>query len=619
MNLHFLNFQKRELLFVLVLAVVLSFAVFGNGIFNDFTFDDVAVIQNRGDLKDSSNFFNLFVSPYHLLAKLGLFRPFTMASYAINHYINDAILSASATSFQQAAGFRVVNIIIHALNSFLLFWLVNYLFKNRFLSYATFLLFLVHPIHTEAVTSLVGRAELLAFFWSLAAIYFFIKKDSLLSSVSFLFALLSKEVALMVLPIIFYVDWGIIKNKFFSTINKTFVFAPAILIYSILRYKALGAYFFGDVSMTIVGNHLKFLPLKERILTAFKVLYMYLERLIWPVHLSADYSYSTILPVSSFADPTFLAGAGFFVFLLWLLVSELMRQRSVAEGFGGVRSIGVFGALAFLAPYLIISNLIKPVGTIMGERLMYFPSFGFLLLFSGLLFKLSEKVNKKFVYAFLALIMIFFSFRTVIRNRDWYDARTLFTVTLKEAPNSLIARMAMAAVHVKYDEWDDARKQLDIARSIYEDNSRVQNLWGIIADHEGNQKLAEEKYLRSLELNADAVNAQINLAELYAKQGRLDEAGAMFKKVIEFYPVTEYVVRYAYTQIALNNPEEAINAVSYYLGDDLNHPDISALAGTAYFTKGDYKTALFYLKRAMELGNTVPEVQKMIQISEENL
>ena len=145
---HFI--KNNEFVFVLLVAVILSFAVFGNGIFNDFTFDDVSVVQNRGDLKDPSNFFNLFVSPYHHLKKIGLFRPFTMASYAINHYVNDIILPDSATSFQQAAGFRVVNIIIHALNSFLVFWLVNYLFKNRFLSYATFLLFLVHPIHTEA-------------------------------------------------------------------------------------------------------------------------------------------------------------------------------------------------------------------------------------------------------------------------------------------------------------------------------------------------------------------------------------------------------------------------------------------------------------------------------------
>ena len=601
-------FDKKELLAVLIISFSLSFLVFGNGIFGDFVFDDVAVVQNRGDLKDPSNFFNLFVSPYHLLAKLGLFRPFTMASYAVNHYVNDSILSASASSFQQAAGFHIVNIIIHALNSFLVFWLINYLFKNRFLSYATFFLFLVHPIHTEAVTSIVGRAELLAFFWSLVAIYFFIKKDSLLSAVSFLFALLSKEVALMALPIIFYIDWVLMKNRFFQTVNRTFIFAPVIFVYSILRYKALGAYFFGDVTMTIVGNLLIFLPFKERILTAFKVLYMYLERLIWPMRLSADYSYNTILPVSSFMDLTFLVGAGFFVFLLLLLV---FRKTS--------GSAPAFGALVFLSPYIIISNLIKPVGTIMGERLMYFPSFGFLILFSYLLFKLAEKTGKKLVYAVLVLIIVFFSIRTIIRNRDWRDARTLFTATLEESPESLIARMAMAAVHVQYDEWDEAKEQLNIALGIYEDNSRVQNLWGIIADHEGDQKLAEERYLRSLKLNSDAVNAQINLAELYAKQGRLEEAGAMFKKVIEFYPVTEYVVRYVYTQIALNNLEEAISAVDYYLGDDLNHPDISALAGTAYFVKGDYKMALFFLKRAVELGNTALEIKEMIKLSEENL
>ena len=600
--------KNNQTIAILILSIILSFAVFGNGIFGDFVFDDVAVVQNRGDLKDPSNFLNLFVSPYHLLPKLGLFRPFTMASYAINHYINGLILPDSASSFQQAAGFRIVNIIIHALNSFLVFWLVDHLFKNRFLSYATFLLFLVHPIHTEAVTSIVGRAELLAFFWSLAAIYFFIKKDALLSSISFLFALFSKEIALMALPIIFYTDWRGSGTFLVRTERDLTAFFSVFFVYSALRYKALGAYFFGDVTMTIVGNLLNFLPLKERILTAFKVLYMYLERTVWPIHLSADYSYNTILPVSSFLNITFIVGAGFLVLLLWFLFSGKTNRTAAA-----------FGALVFLSPYIMISNLIKPVGTIMGERLMHFPSFGFLLLFSYFLLKLSEKTGRKLVYIILTLIIIFFSVRTIIRNRDWRDARTLFTATLEESPNSIIARMAMAAVHVKYDEWEDAKKQLNIALGIYEDNSRVQNLWGIIADHEGDQKSAEERYVRSLELNPDAVNAQINLAELYAKQGRLEEAGIMFKKVIEFYPVTEYVVRYAYTQIALNNPEEAISAVDYYLGDDLDHPDISALAGTAYFVKGDYKMALFFLERAVKLGNTTSEIKEMLRISEENL
>src|SRR3989338_2914856 len=159
---------------IFLLSFVLSFLIFGNGISGDFVFDDVTVVQNRPDVKDIDNFFNLFISPYHQnMPKTGLYRPFTMASYAVNYYVDSS-----------PVGFRILNIIIHALNSFLVFCLVNYLFKNKFLSYSTFLLFLTHPIHTEAVTSIVGRAELWAFFWSLITIYFFIKKSTLLSLIS---------------------------------------------------------------------------------------------------------------------------------------------------------------------------------------------------------------------------------------------------------------------------------------------------------------------------------------------------------------------------------------------------------------------------------------------------
>jgi len=590
-----INFHKKhELAWIFLFSVVLSFTFFGNGISGDFVFDDVTVIQNRGDLKNPDNFFNLLVSPYHQnQPKTGLYRPFTMASYAVNHYISGS-----------PAGFHIVNIIIHALNSFLVFWLVNYLFKNKFLSYATFLLFLFHPIHTEAVTSIVGRAELWAFFWSLVAIYFFIKKNAWLSSASFLFALFSKEIALMALPIIFYISWISLKNGFLTTVRRTFVFAPAILVYAALRYKALGAYFLGDAATTIVTNPLKFVSFTERVLTAFKVLYLYAEKLIWPVRLSADYSYNSLSVISNPLNPFFLLGIGFLGLLLFFLFSN-----KTALG---------FGSILFLAPYLMISNLVIPVGTIMGERLMYFPSFGFVLLTSYCLFKFADKIGRKSAYAFLILMAVFYSVRTIIRNNDWRDAKTLFSATVNVSPNSLITRAALAAVYIKTDEWDKAKEQLNIALSIHENNSRVQNLLGIVADHDGKYGLAEEKYLRSLELNPNAVNAQINLAELYAKQGRLQEAGVYFKKVIDFYPVTEYVIRYAYTQIALNNPDEAINTVGYYLGDDLNHPDISALAGTAYFVKGDYKMALFYLKRAVELGNTAPEIIEMLQISKRN-
>lgn len=619
----------NQLKYILLLSLILSFVIFGNGIFGDFVFDDVTVVQNRGDLTNPSNFFNLFIAPYNQnMPKTGLYRPLTMASYAINHYIDGT-----------PAGFHVVNIIIHALNSFLVFWLVGYFFKNKFLAFSSFLLFLTHPIHTEAVTSIVGRAELLMFFFGIASIYFFVNKNKTLSATSFFLALLSKESALMVLPVFLYInvvlldpvrDRGALRalavsfgmdKKIMDSVKNLLFFSLPIGLYSLLRYKALGIYFFGDVTTTIVENPLKFASFSERIATAFKVLYVYVEKLTWPVHLSADYSFNAIKIISNpFASIESAIGILIFALLIVLIVFYKKVGKEIS-----------FGAVLFLFPYLMISNLIKPIGTIMGERLIYLPSLGFAIIAAFILIKVSEykpphqpfwcggkKWGTKTIYGLLAVILIFYGARTVIRNKDWHDSRTLFYATVKESPDSLITRTALAGVHIRADEWDLAREQLKIAASIYEDNSRLQNLLGVVTDHEGNYSLAEERYKKSLELNPDAINSYINLGELYLKQGRLGEAGDSFLKVIDFYSTTEYIIRYSYIQIALNKPDKALDMVNKYFGFGLNDPNLNTLIGTAYFVKNDYRQALIYLKKARESGNKAPEVEEMIRIAEDN-
>lgn len=603
---------KNRILIVLALSLVSSFVIYGNGISGEFVFDDVTVVQNRGDLKNPDNFWNLFVSPYHQnMPKTGLYRPLTMVSYALNHFI----FGSSPTSF------HVINIIIHALNSFLVFWLINYLFKSKPLAFLSFLLFLLHPIHTEAVTSIVGRAELWAFLWSMLAVCFWFKERRILAATYFLLALTSKESALTILPIIFFTELFLFKKKIYGIAKKFLYFVAPLTIYSGLRYLALGRYFLGDVTTTIIENPLRFMPLQERVLTAFKVLYMYLERLIWPVHLSADYSYNTILPVSSFVDPAFITGAGFFGVLLWVLVSKRTGNRSVAEGFGGARPIYMFSSLIFLFPYLMVSNLIFPVGTIMGERLMYFPSLGFVIVLAFGLVKLVEKGGwfKKIGHLIIIVLVCFYGVRTFVRNRDWQNHRTLFFAALKESPNSQITRNALAGVYIRSNEWDKAKEQLGISRSIHEDNALLQNLFGVVADHEGNYALAEEKYKRSLELNPDTTVSDINLAELYLRQGRFEEAGHYFLKVINFYATAEHILKYAYIQITIGNPDGALEIIDKYFGSRPLNVDTAAVIGTAYFVKGNYEKANLFLIKSKELGNKMPEIEKMISISQEKL
>src|SRR3989344_3741786 len=364
----------KQLKLVFLFSVALSFLIFGNGISGEFVFDDATVVQNRPDIKDAGNFFNLFISPYHQnTPKSGLYRPFTMATYSLNHNIFGS----------SPVGFHIVNIFIHAFNSFLVFWLINFLFKNKFLSYATFLLFLLHPIHTEAVTSIVGRAELLAFFWSLAVIYLLSKNKKILAAGAFLFGLMSKEVALMVLPLIFYIDIFFLNKSWRRAVTDNLFLVFPFALYLFLRYLALGRYFAGDVTTTIVSNVLIFVSLPERIFTALKVLVLYAEKLFWPVHLSAEYSYNAIPVVKNmFTSLPSIAG----LIVLAGLVVALISKKTRRTGFG-------FGAAAFFFPYFMISNLIIPVGTIMGERLMYFPSLGFAVVSALVIDKFFYKKN----------------------------------------------------------------------------------------------------------------------------------------------------------------------------------------------------------------------------------
>ena len=587
----------KELILALILSVSVSFAIFGNGISGDFVFDDVTVIQNRGDLTNPDNFFNLFISPYHQNSpKTGLFRPLTMASYSLNHLI----FGSSPVSF------HVVNIIIHALNSALVFWLIRYFYKSSPVPWIAFLLFLSHPIHTEAVTSIVGRAELLAFFWALATALLFLKGKRVLAGVSFLLALMSKEVAVMVWPILLFIEWSVLGGKFIKSVKNILFLVVPFAVYSLMRYFALGQYFSGDISTTIVENPLKFTEWPERIYTALKVLYMYAARLIWPQHLSADYSYNSIHVVSNILrSPEAIVGAVVLAALVWSLVNPKIR----GTGYG-------LAAVLFLAPYIIISNIIVPTGTIMGERLMYFPSLGFVLFVALLFSKFAKRHFHKPALAALVIILAAYGLRTIVRNQDWHDARALFSAAAKESSDSLIIRTALAGVYIREGEWSEAKEQLDAAQAIHKDNSHLQNLLGIVADHDGDTSLAEAKFKKSLELNPDAINSYINLGELYIRQNRFEEAAPHFLKVIDFYAKAEYVIRYAYIEISINNPNTAIEVIDKHFGLGTDNPDALSVIGTAYFVKGDYQQAVYYLKKAQELGNNIPDIADMIRRAE---
>ncbi len=163
--------KNKDFILAAVLALVLSFVLFGNGIGGDFVFDDTIVIVGNPFIGDSNKFFEIFTTPYFAYQpRPGLYRPLTIASYSLNALIFGF----------SPAGFHVVNILLHALTSYLIFVLFYWL-SGRVTAFAGFIFFMFLPIHVEAVTSIVGRAEILSLFFVLGAMIFSLKQKYILN------------------------------------------------------------------------------------------------------------------------------------------------------------------------------------------------------------------------------------------------------------------------------------------------------------------------------------------------------------------------------------------------------------------------------------------------------
>lgn len=569
---------------ILLLCLLFSCLLFSNNFQNDFVFDDVAVIRDNQILKNIQNLPQLFTS-YYRLSSAGLYRPMTMASYALNYFL----FGSSVWSF------HLINIILHALNCWLLFLLIRRLCAKKFLAYLTAFLFLILPIHTEAVTGLVGRAELLAFFFSFLALLFLIQPPSESSGKNklhpifriyekegiilsgqlfnnwplvsgtfcFLFALLSKETALAVLPIYFLI---ILYHKQFNknTFKNLLGLGLTLVIYFGIRRLVLGPYFAAN-NATLVENPLKFVSISARILTALKILALYFWKIIFPLHLSSDYSYNQITIVQNLASwPTIIGLAG-IIFYVYILA----RRQKIALPF-------YLGSTIFFWSFLPISNLFFPIGTIMAERLMYFPSAGICLILSALILNLTKikplKLFKWMTIVVLLSLNIFYLGRTWLRNYDWRDQKILFFSAAQSSPNSVLARSNKGAIYLLENNYRIAEKEILAANQIYPDYPPAVNNLGLIYRHQGDLKKAEEQFLRAIEI-ANYPPAFENLGLVYLDLGQYAEAK---KWLLPFFGHNQKIVN-SYLQ--------------QYFEMKINE----AMAG------GDQKSAAQWLEKAKEI------------------
>ena len=506
--------EAKEKLIFFGICFLLVFSIYGRTLAGDFVFDDRGIVEHQYLLGNLNSLHKILVLPYWT-QEAGLWRPATLFSYTFNF-----IIFGSAPW-----GFHFVNLIIYSLTGFLLFLFLGKFFKSKLFAYPVALLFLVLPIHTEAVANIIGRAELLALFFSLLAWLEMIKDNRKAWKIGlwFLLALASKETAIVTLPLALFLIT--IKEKKLVIgleaakrwlIGFVGLFGGAI-IYFTARFLILGRQYFLSVDTTLVENPLGFAPAVNRIATTLKVAMLYFQKTFWPFGLCSDYSYNQIPVLGSFWNFETLIGLAFIlffaagVFIFWKRFSPLS-----------------LGSAIFLFSFLPVSNLFFSIGTIAGERLMYFPSLGIIFyiaaFFAWIFYMAEKKFFKIMVLCSFFALLIFYGAMSFLRAGDWLSEKRLFVSAAKCAPNSVLSRSNLGAVYYLDGNLAEAKRELLLAQSIYDGYPKGVNNLGLVYWKGGDREQARQYFLRALSFKFPYYGAYENLA-LMALEDPLDRNG----------------------------------------------------------------------------------------------
>lgn len=531
--------SSRELYCGLLIAII-AFIVYANSLGNGFTLDDHVVFLENKALQGSPLSLFTMIDAAANGQLLPFYRPLTNLTFLFDgqlHGFNPFFI-------------RLINVLFHSANAFLVYRLASQLFKsNLYAPLLVGLLFACHPLHTEGVNfNAGGRITIMACFFSISA-YLLHNRSILLEKSSWAFAgalfflagLFSKEIALMILPFILLLELPTLRN------NSTAVrlqgclrlapYAVATVTYLVMRWLTLSK--FGIQSSILPGVGSKVFEsmyittdLSTRIFNNVYIIPRYLLTVLWPTALANRY----VMPddLNLHALPLFGAWLLIFAALGWVFT----RGRSTTSLFG----------IAWMTMFwLPVSGIVFVPGAPLADRFLYIPAIGLWIVVTDQIFRLIPATNTRYRKSGLTLAVLTFlllAALTARRNLDWKSNLTLHTRFVAQYPDNVHARAGLGKVY--YGTGDK------------------QNL-----------ALAENEFDKVIALDPNFPMIQTYLGNINLNQEDLDDALYHYGKALEVYPYDkEARLNRGITLEKLGRPKEAITDYLFFMSSPGNSDNL---------------------------------------------
>ncbi|MBN1870253.1 MAG: tetratricopeptide repeat protein [Candidatus Omnitrophica bacterium] len=628
MRLH--NSKKKKLIFCIVAIVLAGLAVYGNSLNGQFVWDDKQLIQDNPTIKDGAKAIG-YIFAHSLRASSDgsttSFRPLQAFFYMMDYSVWRL----------NAFGYHLTNVIFHILAALAVFWLGQLLFGDVLLSFWMAFLFVLHPVHTEAVAYISGLADPMVAFFMCLSFCLYLKGDSalfhrnralspyyayyVLMCLSYLCALLSRENGLIFPALVLLYHYSfkkpVSKNLFIGVVVTS-------IIYIVWR----GIVFKGTISDMPVQT-----TLWQRTPGMFVALANYIRLLLVPFNLHMEYGGLLFY----WNEPKIYVGMALFIGgLIWIYRNRRDSLKFFAMGW-------------FLVALIPLSN-IYALNAYMAEHWLYMPSIGFFLLAAHGIVSLYRKQEHR-IYAVIvcAGLTVYYGGMTIYQNSFWRDPVRFYKRMLEFNPESARLYTNLVSEYMKAGKEGDYLELLEKAIEIDPTQEVIYNNLGIAYNKMGMPEKAVETYQKAIALrpeyglayyNAGIIYADVlhdldkaveflqqgvkrdsslyqgyhKLGLIYLTRNRRDEALAMLKKAVEINPDAWEVYRsLGYCFMLQGDVQRAIE--NYKKAFELNpgYTEVCGDLAIAYYSQGQFSMAVEYYDKAVAIGYQNPQLMKALQ------
>lgn len=605
--------------FILLLFLCLGTIIYSNTFNSSFHLDDTDSIVENYSLRDIGRISKIWsFCPTHFITYLSL---------AVNYRLGQL----------NVLGYHIFNMIIHIFSAVLVWWLVLITFsapgmqddrirkcREKFSLFAG-LVFLAHPIQTQAVTYIIQRSASMATLFYIGSLCLYAKARLetryntiyyISSLVVMVLAMFSKEISITIPLIILLYEYYFLKQQTGICWKKVVPFLLCILIIplTMLFTKTVGR----------IGEEGRNISAFYYFLTQFRVKITFMRLLLIPVNQNLDYDYPVYRTL--FNMPT--AASVIVLIVILIIAVRIFRSYKLIS----------FSIFWFYITLLTESSII-PIRDVIFEHRLYLPMVGFLIFLVCIIYYF---IGYKRAPIILLVVISIYSVMTYRRNFVWRDDLTLWEDVVKKSPYKARAYSSLgnaySSIGMKEKAIELRKKAIEVDPSFSHAYYNLANTYSEM----GRIDEAISMYKKAIEVSPDLANAYINLGNIYSDLGKIEEAIVLYQEALKISPddaatynnlgtlykelnkkdeaidcfekaieINSSLVE-AYNNLCIlykdsGEIEKAVNLYKKAIKTQPFNPDLYLKLGVIYHSMGNIDEAMDLYKKALEINPDLAE------------